>query len=589
MLRLSPLVILPSLAFCACTAVLGGSNGDSLADGGATDSSAPTSFECNPALAMNSPAWLRLTHRQFERTLRDLLRSTLGDEQGLAVFGRAMQQLAQLPTEQRFKVPQDLHGSYRRLSQDVDQGHVDGWYALALKVGQELTAPQNLATTVGSCATDVGAGTVAECVRDFVVRFGAKALRRPLAAEEVDFFVGFYGTADTLSAEGFADVVGGLLNAPEFLYRIEHGTDEPGERPGSVRLSGYELASRLSYHFWDTMPDDELFAKAESGALFDRAEYEREVDRLLADPRATETAREFFRDWLKLEDLPALDQLLGRPVFDAFVGDSPPTALLRENMINEVLDLLEYHAFREPGGVREIFTSDLLLPTTTDLAAIYDVPASDADTPVSGEHRPGLLTRAAFLATGTANTRPILKGVFIRTNLLCDPIPAPPDNAAATPPDISPTQTTREVVEELTEETGSNCATCHEHLLNPLGFATESYDALGRYRREQILFDESGAVLGTAPIDTSTSVNIGGETYELSGPDDLMEALVTSGKLEACLSRHYFRYSFGRWEDLDADGCALETMRQKLIETGSLAGMLREVALTPEFAERNFD
>ena len=572
-----------SLLVFGCTANLGSESGDS------TVGSSPSSFTCNPQVAADEAGWRRLTKRQYERTLRDVLKGTLGEADGVAVMAAAQTNLEQLPTEQRFKSSNDLHGSYRRLSQTLDQGHVDNWYALALTVAAQLTSPARLGTTVGACATDVGTGSVEECVSSFVERFGKLVLRRPLTQDEVVFYSGFYGATTQLSTAGFADVIGGLLNAPEFLYMVENGSDAPGSKPGSFALSDYEIASRLSYHFWDTMPDEELFQKAAAGQLSDRAELEKQIDRMLADPRATETAREFFRDWLKLEDLPALDQLLGIPEYDAFVADHPPSAQLREAMIDEVLDLLEHLVFREPGGVNELFTTELAYPKTEELASLYGVsPAAGGPVTLPEGQRPGLLTRAAFLATGTANTRPIMKGVFIRTNLLCEPIPAPPNNVSTDSPNITETMSTRQIVEELTEKKGSSCAGCHVQQINPLGFATENFDSLGRIRAQQSLFDETGKSLGLAPIDTRTQVKIDSETYDVSGPPELMSALVESGKLEACLTRHYFRYSFGRWENLKADGCALETMRQKLVQTGSISGMLREVALTPEFTQRVF-
>jgi hypothetical protein len=283
-----------------------------------------------------------------------------------------------------------------------------------------------------------------------------------------------------------------------------------------------------------------------------------------------------------------LDERLGQPVFDAFVGDQAPSPLLRDSMIHEVLDLLDYLVFRRPGGMYELFSTDLAFPKSAELAAIYGVELAAGNEPVSlpAGQRPGLLTRAAFLATGTANTRPIHKGVFIRTNILCDTIPPPPNNAAAMPPELSDKVTTRQVVEAITEESGTGCAGCHTTHINPLGFATENFDALGRFRTEQVLFDAEGNAVGSAPVDTTTSVWIGAEQFEVDGAADLMDAIVSSGKLEACIVRHYFRYSFGRWEDLTADGCALEAMRQHLVETGSVAGMLEATALSPQFSRR---
>jgi hypothetical protein len=214
---------------------------------------------------------------------------------------------------------------------------------------------------------------------------------------------------------------------------------------------------------------------------------------------------------------------------------------------------------------------------------------SDAPPRFPASERPGLLTRAAFLVTSSANTRPIMKGLFIRRNILCDSIPPPPNNAANMPPELSDTVSTREVVEGLTEQPGTACAGCHATLINPLGFATEGFDALGRVRSEQRLFSADGEEVGSAAIDTrSTPQVVDGDTAPSTGPQDLMRLIRDSGKAHACFARHYFRFSFGRFEDAAQDGCVLEQLRAALVETGTLSGMLREVALAPAFKRRNF-
>lgn len=580
-----------------CTGALVEGAGSGSKDGPGSSLDAPITFECDPTAKASDAGWRRLTRRQYERTVRDLLDGLLEDEaEALGVYGAVQASIAHVPEEQRLKVPQDLHGSYRRLDQLVDQAHVDGWYEAAVALGAELSAPARLPKTLGSCASEPGVGGAVDCLRPFVESFGEQVYRRPLEEAEVDFHLAFYGDASALSAsaidpEGVADVIAGLLSAPQFLYHVEHGADSVSGPEGAIALTAFELASRLSYHFWDSLPDAELFEAARNGSLLDRKEFEAQVARLVSHPRARESAREFFRDWLKLEDLPEFDQLLGQPVFDAFVGENTPSPMLREAMIDEVLDLLNHLVFEQPGGLGQLFSTELGFPRTAELAALYGVSPVEGDEPASLPEglRPGLLTRAAFLATGTANTRPIHKGVFIRTNLLCDTIPAPPDNAAANLPDLSDTLSTRQIVEALTEDPGSGCAGCHLTHINPLGYATESFDALGRYRSEQTLFDGAGNPIGSAPVDTSAEVQIGSELVPVSGAGDLMQALVGSGKLEACFARHYFRYGFGRWEDLRGDGCVLEAMRQSLVEAGSVAGMLEAIALAPEFSRRIFE
>jgi hypothetical protein len=302
--------------------------------------------------------------------------------------------------------------------------------------------------------------------------------------------------------------------------------------------------------------------------------------------------QEFFADWLQVEDLPQLGDIRD-PRYVAFAGGDFPGPVLRQHMIDEVLDMASYYTWNRLSGLDALFTSELSFTRESDLATIYRVPPRDdlGDPPhMPAGERPGLLTRALFLANGSANTRPIMKGVFVRRRLLCDDIPPPPAGVNAVQPELRDDMTTRQVVEAMTEQPGSDCVACHATLINPLGFATESFDALGRFRAEQPLFSADGTFTGSLPVDTHTILRIdAGDPTASSGPADLAQQLVASGKLEACFARNYFRYTFGRWEDPARDACTLERMRARLIQTGSIAQMLVEVALTPAFRQRTFD
>lgn len=549
-------------------------------------------FGCDPGAALEAQRFRRLTARQYRNTLGDLLAATLGDAEGASVMTELEPLLGGLPADERLRSAEDLHGSYRRLDQAVGQGHVEAWYRVAVEVGRALST--RLDRIAGACAIDGLPDNDARCLDDFIDDFGARALRRPLDADERAHYRGFYGGSAGEDPAGWADVAAGLLSAPQFLYLVEHGQAdaEPDAPPETYPLGAHELAARLSYHFWDSMPDRALLDAAESGALLDDDEYQAQVERLFADPRTRQTVREFYRDWLKLEDLPELDMNNGFPVFSTFAGDDLPDGALREQMIDEVLDMLDHHVWEQDGDLASLWTSDLAFPRGDALASIYGLPTWDgqgAPPAFEAGERPGLLTRAAFLATGSANTRPIMKGVFIRRNILCDAIPPPPDNAAANPPQLSEDLSTREVVEELTEQPGSVCAGCHAVSINPLGFATEGFDALARERDEQMLLSETGEIVGMAQLDTRSVPRVFSDDDTVSeGPADLMQLIADSGKTEACLARHYFRFSFGRFEDESLDGCVLERLRTAITEGGSVRAMLREVALSPEFRSRSF-
>jgi hypothetical protein len=573
----------------------GSSSGGSSTLGGAGGgaSGETPSFTCDASARPPAASLRRLTMSQYRNTLTDFVAFALGSpSESAAVLAELATTLERLPSDRREPTSEDLHGSYRRLDQSLQQLHVDAFYDLGVATGAALTTPGRLPSVVGACATDQDASNDGACVTEFIKRLGARALRRPVDADEVAFYESVYGADKTASPAAYADVLGVLLNAPQMLYFVEHGANEVAGKPGLFELSSYELASRLSYQLWQTAPDGELLAKAADGTLLQAEQYRAQVERLLADVRARTALDEFFADWTKVEELPALDAKNADPVFKAFAGTRLPSASLRQGMIDDVLGLLGYYTWQERSGIAALFQSESSFARSPELSALYGVPAWDgASEPPKfpAGQRPGLLTRGLFLSTGSPNTRPIMKGVFIRKNILCDAIPPPPPGANAKPPDLQPGMTTRETVEELTQMPGTVCAGCHAALINALGFATESFDALGRFRSEQRIFDAEGKDAGSKPIDTSGVPHVTSSDLPVAGASELMQQLVASGKVEACLSRNFFRYTFARWEDPSVDGCALEGMRKALENGGNLVDLVMAATLDGSFKQRAFE
>jgi Protein of unknown function (DUF1592)/Protein of unknown function (DUF1588)/Protein of unknown function (DUF1595)/Protein of unknown function (DUF1587)/Protein of unknown function (DUF1585) len=602
-----------SLAVAGCTGSVGGTSGSdtTVGEGGNNANSGgggvgagaepgrppvtPLKFTCDVGQAPAEIPMRRLTRTQYANTVRDLLGVTFPASektQADAVWTALRPLLDAIPDDERKKADDDPHGSYRRLSQDVQQAHVVAYYNTAGAVGAALAAPARLPVLLGSCAS--GANTKA-CVDAFIGKFAERALRRPLAAEELTFFRGVYGDKTALDAESLADTIAVILNHPSFTFQMEHGTDAVGKTPGSFDLSPFERASRLSYHFWQTMPDESLLAAARSGALSKKDDYLAEVQRVFEDPRTVATVDTFASEWLKLEDVRVLKSAGQTPLEKAFAAQIVVSSDLGKHMVDEVSDLVRHLVWKTDGSIGDLLRTDASMAKTSDLQAIYGVGgvAATADTPVrlAVDERPGLFTRAAFLANGSTETRPVMKGVFLRKNVLCDELPAPPNNAAnmMLSGDVSQ-MTTRERIVSLTESPGTNCAGCHRTVINPLGFATENFDALGRRRDEQIFFDTGGKELGRAPVDTrSVPMITDGDDTSAEGVADVMRLIAESGKPESCLARNYFRFANGRRDDTERDGCALEQLRMALGKGGTLKSMLREIALTASFTARTFE
>ncbi|MBK6515109.1 MAG: DUF1592 domain-containing protein [Polyangiaceae bacterium] len=565
-----------------------GSIGDPL-DGPATgpdDPSNPLTFECTPGADPSATDIKRLTTRQYENTLRDLL-AALPEADREAIMASLDAPLGLVPADVR-----DKDRDYVQMDESVSQSHVDGYYAVGRTFGAGVTETSaRLGAFVGACAVDADIGNDAACVDAFIERFGALAMRRPLTADEVAFFRDeIYAVEGPLDPRGVVDVVTALLMSPQFSFHIENGSAPVEGREDLYQLTGYEIAARLSYHFWQTMPDAQLMEAAANGALETEEGFASELARVFEDPRTQLAVDDFYRQWLKLDDLPNMLEASGLPDYQAFAGDDLPGPDFRANMAADAQNLLRYYTWATDGGFDEVFLSNLSFATTPDLAAIYGVPvwSGEGEPPALPEgQRAGLLTRVALVANNKKTTRPIMKGAFIRKRLLCDPLELPANmNNMSSNLEVDSELSTRQRVEALTEQSGAACSSCHAQL-NPLGYTTESYDGLGRYRTAEKLYDAQGNLLAEVPVDTSAVPEIlSGDEQPVADALELSELLVDSGKAHACFARHYFRFTTGRREDFAADGCVLEELRRGIVEGGSLREMLVQIAARPEFRLR---
>jgi hypothetical protein len=547
---------------------------------------ADLSFSCN-ADARASKVLQRLSRTEYENALRDVITSSSSAATATSVLQSVQAALDSYPADAISKT-----APFASMDQSVSQAHADALIAIGGAVGSALTSSSaRLGELLGSCAgsakTSAATGT---CVDDFIARFGKRALRHDLNKDERSFYHDVYGSSSvTPDAAALADVVTVMLNAPDFIYRVEYGKDAVAGTSSLFKLNDYEIATRLAFQFWQTTPDDALLAAADRGELSTEAGYASALDRVLSDARAGQGLETFAREWLGLDDLRALDSLNGTPVFDAFSGADKPSATLKEEMIQDVTDSIAYHAMKEEGSLADWIESPYSFAKSPALAALYSTPAWDGKSqpPMfpQGE-RSGLVTRAALLSTGSANTRPIMKGVLIRERLLCDKLGAPPQNAFGKLPDLSGEKTTRELVEAVTQDPQSNCAGCHTTQINPLGFATEGFDSLGRVRKAQELYDDNGKVVASKAVDTTSIPRVWlNDTTPSSGHKDLTNKLIESGKVEACFAREYVRYSEARAESEDTDGCELEAVRSTL-ENGSIKEALKRFAMLPQFRQR---
>lgn len=376
------------------------------------------------------------------------------------------------------------------------------------------------------------------CAQEFIARFGARAYRRPLREAQAQKLFSVYreGAADGFEA-GIRLTFQAMLQSPYFLYRVEFGEEPAGPAQKMTRVVGYEMASRLSYLLWNSMPDEELFAAAEEGRLETPEEIAEQARRMLGDPRAREMLANFYRQWLKLEDLDSLQKdSAAYPEFSSEIAE----ALRRESEA-----FIDHVVWDENGDFMSIFTSPASFRNGT-LSAFYGEEGPMGEVlervELDATERAGVLSHGSILAVHAKSNQssPIHRGQFVREQIFCQILPPQPDDLPVVAPDLDPALTTWERFAAHRED--PVCAGCHE-LMDPIGFGFEHFDGVGRYRQTE----------GGAPIDASGELIATDVDGPFRGAVELADRLARSEEVRNCVVSQVFRFGYGRGEsELDA-------------------------------------
>ena len=382
-----------------------------------------------------------------------------------------------------------------------------------------------------TCRPGGTAPAAGRCAREILATLARRAYRRPVTAADLDLLLPFYeeGRAAGGFDRGIQRALERLLVSPEFLFRVER--DPADAVPGApYRVGGLELASRLSFFLWSSIPDDELLDRAVDGTLADPAVLEAQVRRMLADGRSRALVDNFAAQWLYLRDVEAKEP---DPGFFPGFDENLRQAFQRET------ELFIDSVLREDRDVTELLTAD---HTFVDerLAKHYGIPhvygSHFRRVPLAGTARRGLLGQGGVLTLTSYATRtsPVLRGKWILENLLASPPPPPPPDIPAL------AETTGEgaalSMRAAMERHRANpaCASCHAQM-DPLGFALENFDAVGRWRAR----GESNE-----PIDAS-GVLPDGTSFE--GPDGMRQALLRDPRrFVATVAEKLLTYALGR-------------------------------------------
>jgi hypothetical protein len=344
-----------------------------------------------------------------------------------------------------------------------------------------------------------------------VNQLARRAYRGAATAKDIEALLEFYAdgrrNGRTFDA-GIENAIRRLLVDPAFLFRVE--TDPSRSRSAAYRISDLELASRISFFIWSSIPDDELLKVAEDGKLKDPAVLERQVRRMIADPRSAALTENFAGQWLLVRNI-------------ATVRPGDPYSLtfdetLREAMQKET-ELFFDAIVRENRPVPEVLTADFTF-VNERLADHYSIPGVQGShfrrvTLAADSPRRGILGQGSVLTVTShaIRTSPVIRGKWILNNILGTPPPDPPPNVPSLPDQR--TQARVKTMRERMSQHRSNavCASCH-NMIDPAGFALENFDAIGRWRTVDESFN---------PIDASGALPDG---TKFSGVAELRTALV---------------------------------------------------------------
>jgi hypothetical protein len=414
-------------------------------------------------------------------------------------------------------------------------------------------------------------GPAAACEQQIIDKIGPKAYRRPLSDVERASMTKLFdaGVKEKDFATGVEWFLTGLLQSPYFVYQVVR--PDAAETVGVARpLSGYEYAARLAYFIWDGPPDDALLAAAASNDLMDPAKREQQVARMLQDPRFSRGLTQFYSRWLNLNAF--REAARDVPEFNATVVNDLSTSLL--------MTATELYKVESP-NISSLFTGESYF-LNDGLRKFYGLSATASGpgftaTEMPGQRRRGLMTHPALMAllARPNESFPIGRGLFLLRKIICQEVPHPPAGLVIPPlPALQEGVSTRERLEAHTA--GPVCQSCHS-MINPAGFALESFDEVGRYR----------ALDHGRPVNTSGTLSLGKDVDgAFATGDELMARLAQSQSVRACFAEKYLDFALAHAVTDPADTCSIEALGKTFGASGDLKKLAAAVAETDSFRLR---
>ena len=519
--RLAPLALV-MVAEAGCVGEIGASN--RVQDGLC---GAPASVAASPLR--------RLTRFEYNATVRDLLGDTTHPADAFPI--------------EEVRSGFDNNAAALGVSPAQTEAYMNAAESLA---GKAMLSP----STILPCDAAKLADSAAEdaCATQFIASFGKRAYRRPLSDEDTTRLLAVFHAGRTAADfnTGIRYVIETMLQSPQFLYRIELALPAASPTDTLAPLDGYEMATRLSYLLWSSMPDDALFAAADADQLQTPEQIKAQVIRMLADPRAHEAVGHFDEQWLQLGKMATINK--DPKTFPAF---SPSLIPLMQEEARQFVDHVVW-GDGGPGDLHELFTASYTY-VNAPLAQYYGVSGASGDdfvrVDLDPSHRAGLLTLGGVLTmlAHADQTSPVHRGKFVREQILCGLMPPPPPNVPKLPA-VDPNLTTRERLSQ--HSTDPACHSCHR-LMDPIGFGFEKFDGAGLFRET-----ENGQ-----PIDDSGTIEDSDVPGTFYGVQQLGEALSHSAFAQKCVVTSWFHYAYARLEAPD-DQCTIKTLQKRFADGG---------------------
>lgn len=514
----------------------------------ATSASQQAAFKCTDRDLSSKTKNYILSKTQYMNTLEDLF--------GTPALAAITSELSTIADD---SYNDDTNERLSTISSAQAIAYYDTAAALANYVISNTTRTQ---TVFGSCANL--ASPTATCIDTYINGFARRILRRPLTVipepvgvdaieDEVEFVKKIMSTSGTYK-ENLKAVLTYHLSSPAFLWLLETGTtSSTGTR---LALTPYEVSTRLAYLLTDSTPDATLTAAAQDSSILTPVGLQTQVQRLLKTTRGKKKVADAIKRWSltdKVQDVTGLPTSL-----TTGVSTSGITAAIQ----SEVQTYIDHIVYQSSGSLKELMTSKLSFANHAGLATIHGHAPVVGGVPVTmSQRRQGILMRTPFLTWYTPRTNIILRGVAFQKRVLCNEIPSPNvdivgdrDAHVLTDTDLV-TVTNRAAVTYQTD--APVCMRCHS-MINPVGFAYESFDSLGRIRTQEMLYDRSGNYVQSVPVHTNTQVPMpDGGSVSVSDAYDLITTLADSPEIAACVSRNVFRHFYEK-KETQQDDCQIQ-------------------------------